>query len=260
MEGSKIDYSKLVSRSGDNEYFDFARFGLLSSFCLKFINGSVGINVAKLKLKEFKNEIDSLKRKKAKNQSYKANKNSVLQNAEALYNGLNIIVDAFEIRIFESKYRSEFDVDIHSTSGSDPYEFHCCTDKELKMFKNFFSCENPMELRQTLIETTDEKYNELLKDLDIKLAFLKDQINTNIGVSRTRLYNLVNAVEDILDSVRWCDNISDLESEESAAQRRNQPGRGLKILTPNQMVSRLPISLVQLKADNNSEKLKNEIR
>ena len=37
-------------------------------------------------------------------------------------------------------------------------------------------------------------------------------------------------------------------------------GKGLKILTTNQMLSRLPISLAQLKAGNNSEKLKNEIR
>ena len=39
-----------------------------------------------------------------------------------------------------------------------------------------------------------------------------------------------------------------------------QKGQGLKILTPNQMLSRLPITLAQLKAGNNSEKLKNEIR
>ena len=39
-----------------------------------------------------------------------------------------------------------------------------------------------------------------------------------------------------------------------------QQGQGLKILTPNQMLSRLPISLAQLKAGNNSEKLKNEIK
>ena len=43
-------------------------------------------------------------------------------------------------------------------------------------------------------------------------------------------------------------DMSDLESE------------GLKILTPQQMLSRLTISLDQLKAENNSEKLKNEIR
>ena len=39
-----------------------------------------------------------------------------------------------------------------------------------------------------------------------------------------------------------------------------QKAKGLKILTPNQMLSRLPISLAQLKAGNNSEKLKDEIR
>ena len=37
-------------------------------------------------------------------------------------------------------------------------------------------------------------------------------------------------------------------------------GKGLKVLTPDQMLSRLPITLAQLKAGNNSEKLKNEIR
>ena len=36
--------------------------------------------------------------------------------------------------------------------------------------------------------------------------------------------------------------------------------KGLKILTPNHILSRLPISLAQLKVRNNSEKLKNEIR
>ena len=42
--------------------------------------------------------------------------------------------------------------------------------------------------------------------------------------------------------------------------KRQKQGKGLKILTPNQMLSRLPISLAQLKAKNNSEKLKNDIR
>ena len=41
---------------------------------------------------------------------------------------------------------------------------------------------------------------------------------------------------------------------------RKQQGLGLKILTPNQILSRLPISLAQLKAENNSEKLKNEVK
>ena len=42
--------------------------------------------------------------------------------------------------------------------------------------------------------------------------------------------------------------------------KQKQQGQGLKILTPQQMLSILSISLAQLKAGNNSEKLKNEIR
>ena len=52
----------------------------------------------------------------------------------------------------------------------------------------------------------------------------------------------------------------ELESEESAAERRNKLGEGLKILTPDEMLSRLPITLAHLKAGNNSQKLRNEIR
>ena len=55
-------------------------------------------------------------------------------------------------------------------------------------------------------------------------------------------------------------NMSDLEGEESADERKKQEAKGLKILTPELMLSRLPISLAQLKAGNTSEKLKNEIR
>ena len=47
-----------------------------------------------------------------------------------------------------------------------------------------------------------------------------------------------------------------LESEKSAAQGKEQKGKGLKILTPSQMLRRLPISLAQLNAGNNSEKQK----
>ena len=43
-------------------------------------------------------------------------------------------------------------------------------------------------------------------------------------------------------------------------ENQKQQGIGLKILTTNLMLSRLPVTLAQLKAGNNSEKLKNEIR
>ena len=78
-------------------------------------------------------------------------------------------------------------------------------------------------------------------------------------------------------------NIPDLESEKDAAKRqkilspskiptplKKEPpkdvkkktttGQGLKIMTPSQLMTRLPILLAQVKAGNNSNKLKNEIR
>ena len=47
-------------------------------------------------------------------------------------------------------------------------------------------------------------------------------------------------------------DMPELESKNSAEQ-------GLKILTPKQMLSRLPVSLAQLQAGNTSQKPKNEI-
>ena len=71
---------------------------------------------------------------------------------------------------------------------------------------------------------------------------------------------IINSSKKNFDEQQDTTNMPDLESEKSAAERRNQQGRGLKILTSNQMLSRLPISLAQLKGGNNSEKRKNEIR
>ena len=57
-------------------------------------------------------------------------------------------------------------------------------------------------------------------------------------------YNIVKVVKKILD-------FNKIEQQE---------GQGIKILTPNQMLNRLPIALAQLQVGNNSNKLKNEIR
>ena len=50
----------------------------------------------------------------------------------------------------------------------------------------------------------------------------------------------------------------DLESKEDAAKRKK--GHGLKIVIPNQLITRLPNLLAQKQAGNNSQRLNNEIR
>ena len=46
----------------------------------------------------------------------------------------------------------------------------------------------------------------------------------------------------------------------SEAKYKSKYGEGLKILTPEQMLQRLPIDIAQVKAGNTSENLLNEIR
>ena len=50
------------------------------------------------------------------------------------------------------------------------------------------------------------------------------------------------------------------EGEGASKTSRANAGERIKILTPNQMLKRLPIALAQVKAGNNSESLLNEIR
>ena len=54
--------------------------------------------------------------------------------------------------------------------------------------------------------------------------------------------------------------IKDIVEEILEFNKQNEKGQGLQILTPDQMFSRLQITLALLKAGNNPQKLKNEIR
>ena len=62
-------------------------------------------------------------------------------------------------------------------------------------------------------------------------------------------------------AIKFYDDYSLLMSEaKSKAKQNKTKGTGLKILTPKQMIQRLPIALAQVKAGNNSQNLLNEIR
>ena len=59
------------------------------------------------------------------------------------------------------------------------------------------------------------------------------------------------------EAIKFYDDYSLMMSE---AKTKATKGTGLKILTPKQMLQRLPIALAQVKAGNNSESLLNQIR
>ena len=61
--------------------------------------------------------------------------------------------------------------------------------------------------------------------------------------------------------INFLNDYAKIRSETIYKTKQNETkGTGLKILTPKQMLQRLPIALAQINAGNNSENLLNEIR
>ena len=73
---------------------------------------------------------------------------------------------------------------------------------------------------------------------------------------------MIKGIEFVLDYNAFNRNVSYSDSKQDFpnSEFSDTKGSGLEILTTNQMLSRLPITLAQLKAGNNSKKLKNKIR
>ena len=83
----------------------------------------------------------------------------------------------------------------------------------------------------------------------------------SVNKKLTKLKNIFkNMPKDEVSKVEENEKIIEIVERILELNSKKQLGLGLKILIPDQMLSRLPITLAQLKAENNSEKLKNEIR
>ena len=109
----------------------------------------------------------------------------------------------------------------------------------------------PVALAKKLFEIKDARENSRsVEEIKNRLSNLKDKIEK---MSKKEIKNeKPNEILEIISEI--------IDFNKELQKQRNQKGHGLKMLTPNQMLSRLSISLAQLNAGNNSEKLKNEIR
>ena len=98
---------------------------------------------------------------------------------------------------------------------------------------------------KSLCKANTSQNNELVSLINSELKDLKEKIKemSEEEIKIEKPDKIIKIVEKIL-----------------RFNKQNQEGKGIKILTTNQMLSRLPISLAQLQAGNSSEKLKNEIR
>ena len=115
-----------------------------------------------------------------------------------------------------------------------------------KLFKRHFNFQRSSDMFNFLNNINDiEKNNELVDVITSGLKDLREEIKKMSEEER---------------KVEKPDKTVKIAREILKFNKQNQKGKGIKILTPNQMLSRLPISVAQLKAGNTSEKMKNEIR
>ena len=115
-----------------------------------------------------------------------------------------------------------------------------------ELFNKYFIIQRPSDMLMYLNKTNDQdKNNELVNVINSGLKDLKEEIK--------KMPEKEKEIKDPESIVKIVEKILKFNEQ-------NQKGKGIKILTPSQMLSRLPIYLAQLQAGNNSEKLKNEIK
>ena len=85
--------------------------------------------------------------------------------------------------------------------------------------------------------------------IDIKISGKKKMVIKNVEEFRDSRQAVINFYKDYSSLV-----------VNAAYDAKQQKGTGLKILTPKQMLQRLPIAYAQIEAGNNSKSLLNEIR
>ena len=115
------------------------------------------------------------------------------------------------------------------------------------LFQEVFNYDTPDKMLQTLQDLKKiERYNQEPFLIENSVLDFGERVKKMLkGVDKNKEKEILKIVIKIFD---FCLN------------EWNQQGVGVKILTPSQILSRLPVSLAQLKARNISEKLKNEIR
>ena len=104
----------------------------------------------------------------------------------------------------------------------------------------FIKYQNPSDMYKKLLKTKGKKNEDQVYSIKEILDQIKKFNKSAKEYMIKKNENIINIVECIL-------YFNQLE----------QQGSGLKFLTPNQMLSRLPITLAHLKVGNNSEELKN---
>ena len=112
------------------------------------------------------------------------------------------------------------------------------------------------KIRDGKISLTDVKNNQ--EKFKSSLGEIKKRNDKRkLKEQKNALYNIETLYKARNEAIKFYDTYSLIMSE---AKIKATKGERRKILTPKQMLQRLPVALAQVKAGNNSESLLNEIR
>ena len=157
--------------------------------------------------------------------------------------------------LVDERYEKITDLDKKVNSDDLIYRYKGNTaDVKFDEFDNALNIINKIqngEIRLADVKNNQEKFKSYLGEIKKgnKKHRSKEQKNT--------LYNIEMLYKARNEAIKFYDDYSLMMSE---AKTKATKGTGLKILTPKQMLQRIPISLAQVKSVNNSESLLNEIR
>ena len=124
---------------------------------------------------------------------------------------------------------------------------------------NFSELKSPLTLLDEIQkgETTLQEAKDYQKDY---LGYIKNIQKGNKNAQQREILPNLNMLYNAREeAIKFIEDYSSMILE-AKRLAKEQEGTGLKILTPNQMLKRLPIALAQVKTGNNSESLLNEIR
>ena len=174
--------------------------------------------------------------------------------------GINVKIDQDQIsdlikRISDKKDKKD-KKDIYISSEIDKF-LGKYKDKNISISydKNKFDTE---EITKSLIKLHNDvfNFNQFIEEYN---KFMDNVKKFEYYKARKEPGSVSPKQKDMREYVKSLKNTADLYNPQSG-NVTSKKGKGLKILTNQQMLNRLPILLAQIQAGNNSQSLKNEVR
>ena len=226
-----------------------------------------------------------------------SNQQQIIQQAKFAYSPLGKTLEK-QIKTIEDQGKKQVKAiqdnkQLVNINKDDNYKDKLFLSKEREIFKDIYNKRlDKIEELSTKIDYDNLKYVVVgtgdeydFNNLDDPLTFLnnikKGKISMNKAIEQQEnFYKYLNIIrignkndnqKKVLanayilfngrnSAIKFIEDHGSIILEAKRLAKEEQEGKGLKILTPNQMLKRLPITLAQIKAGNNSESLLNEIR